>query len=251
MKQIDHYNILLVEDEYYVRQAIKRAIDEQDDIFIVAGEAAGADEALALLKKEAFHIVFTDICMPGMNGLSLAKQISQLYPDIKIVILTGYADFAYAQEAIRNGVCDYLLKPVEAEALSKTLGKINSALSKIYELPEDEMLKAFDAQSVVEKIIDHMQNHYMEQIDFGSLSADYGISPAYMTKIFKKHAENTPVKMLTDIRIHKAKHLLATTNLSIQEIGEAVGYPDQFHFSKTFRKAVDMNPSAYRSEHSK
>ena len=86
----------------------------------------------------------------------------------------------------------------------------------------------------------------MEAVDIGELADQMGFTSAYLSKIFKRFTGTTPIKMLTNIRIHNAKKLLKNTNYSIQEIGKKVGYPDQFHFSKTFRKVVGMNPSAFR-----
>lgn len=247
MKKINNYNILLVEDEHYLRKALKHSIEELDDIYKVVAEAGNGVEALDIMKKETVHIVFTDIQMPVMDGLELSKQIKTLYPDIPIVILTGYSDFNYVQEALRQQVTDYLLKPVSEDDLLSVLSKISLILEKEYELPEDSGVTVRDAKGYVDQIIEHIQEHYMEEIDMGSIAEELGFSSAYLSKIFKRYAGMTPVKMLTDVRIHHAKKLLIETDKSIQEVGAMVGYPDQFHFSKTFRKIVGINPSGYRS----
>ena len=75
-----------------------------------------------------------------------------------------------------------------------------------------------------------------------------GFTSAYLTKIFNRYKGDTPLKYLTDIRIHEARQLLTDTSLPIREVGERVGYPDQFHFSKTFRKLTGLNPTAYRKQ---
>ncbi len=249
MNKIDHYNVLLVEDEYYLRQALVHNVEAIGHPFVVAGAATNGKEALDILKKEAIHIVITDIQMPVMDGLSLARQIHLLYPDIITVILTGYAEFEYAREALRQQVFDYITKPVSEHDMASILAKIQLRLSSSYELSEDESLSGTDSSDYAGQVTTYIKEHYMEDIDFGALAEEMGFSSAYLTKIFKKYTGTTPIKMLTEVRIHHAKHLLTTTSLSIQEIGDAVGYPDQFHFSKTFRKIVDQNPSAYRNSH--
>lgn len=248
MKKIDHYNILLAEDEQYLRRALKHSIEEVDDSYKVIAEASNGAEAMEILKKESIHIIFTDIQMPVMDGLEFSKQCRLLYPDIPIVILTGYSDFNYMQEALRQQVFDYLLKPVSEDDLVSVLSKISLSLEKIYELPEEAATAGGDAKSYVDHVISHIQEHYMEEIDLGSLAGEMGFSAAYLSKIFKRYAGMTPVKMLTDVRIHQAKRLLLETGMSIQEVGAHVGYPDQFHFSKTFRKVVGVNPSKYRAD---
>ena len=249
MNSIDHFSILLVEDEYYLRQALKHNIEAIDEPFVVAHEATNGQEALDILKKEQVHIVITDIQMPVMDGLALAKQIHLLYPEILTVIITGYSEFEYAREALRQQVFDYITKPVSENDMSNILAKIYQKLSTMYELFDDSGLSGGDAKSYSDHVISYIPEHYMEDIDFGSLAESMGFSSAYLTKIFKKHTGTTPIKMLTEVRIHKAKQLLTTTSMSIQEIGSAVGYPDQFHFSKTFRKIVSVNPTSYRNTH--
>lgn len=164
------------------------------------------------------------------------------------MILSGYADFQYAQEALRQGVFDYLLKPVNRENLESTLGKASLTLQKYYELEEDTSMTGKDAQEIVDYVVLYIRNHYMDDIDFSDISSHMGFSSAYLTKLFNKYVGNTPLKYLTDVRIHEAKHLLLNTTLPIREVGEKVGYPDQFHFSKTFRKLTGINPTAYRQQ---
>ena len=246
MRQINHYQVLLVDDEHFLRQSIRRMFEKDADDFRIVAEAADGTEALKQLSQHDIQVVITDIRMPVMDGLKLTERIQALYPDILTVILTGYADFTYAQQAIRYGVSDYLLKPVNTEDMENTLAKLRGRLSSMYELPEDPSAARLGAQESVHQAIRFMQEHYMEDIDIGSLAEDLGFHSAYLTRLFNRYVGETPLKYLTGIRIQEARRLLLDSSLSIADIGERVGYPDQFHFSKTFRKATGMNPSAYR-----
>lgn len=245
MKEKEYYNILLVEDEHYLRQSIVRAIDGLDDIYKVTAQASNGNEAIECLEKEDIQIVITDIQMPVMNGLELAKHINNQYPDTLTIILTGYADFEFAQEALRQHAFEYLLKPLDPDILHKTLNKAGIKLGKIDTTVQNDF-GGYDAREQVDYVVNYIQEHYMDPVDIGELSDELGFTSAYLSKIFKRYTGTTPIKMLTNIRIHNAKKLLSHSNLSIQEIGKQVGYPDQFHFSKTFRKVVGMNPSAFR-----
>ncbi len=248
MTKLNHYNVLLVEDEKLLMQSLSRHIDALDAGFKVICQAANGEEALKKLRTENIHLVMTDIRMPVMDGLTLAKRIHEQYPNILTVILTGYADFDYAREALKQGVFDYMLKPVVQEDLENTLGRVRLQLQKFYELQEDPTLVGHHAEEIVEYTVLYMREHYMDDIDISSFSASMGFTSAYLTKIFNRYKGDTPLKYLTDIRIHEAKQLLSDTSLPIREVGEKVGYPDQFHFSKTFRKLTGMNPTAYRKE---
>lgn len=248
MTRLNHYNVLLVEDEMLLMQSLSRRIESLEAGFKVVCQASNGEDALKYLKKENIHLVMTDIRMPVMDGLALAKRIHEQYPHILTVILTGYADFDYAREAIRQGVFDYMLKPVTMEDLESTLAHVRLHLQKFYELEEDPALIGRDAEEIVEYTVLYMRDHYMDDIDISSFSASLGFTSAYLTKLFNKYKGDTPLKYLTDIRIHEAKRLLTDTGLPIREVGERVGYPDQFHFSKTFRKLTGLNPTAYRKQ---
>lgn len=242
---------MLVEDEMLLMQSLSRHIESLEAGFKVVCQASNGEDALKSLKKENIHLVMTDIRMPVMDGLTLAKRIHEQYPHILTVILTGYADFDYAREALKQGVFDYMLKPVTMEDLESTLGRVRLHLQKFYELEEDPALVGRDAEEIVEYTVLYMREHYMDDIDISSFSAAMGFTSAYLTKLFNKYKGDTPLKYLTDIRIHEAKRLLTDTGLPIREVGERVGYPDQFHFSKTFRKLTGLNPTAYRKQEQK
>lgn len=246
MIKISQFHIMLVEDEILLMQSLARHIEELDMGFKVVCQLTNGEEALKALRTENIHLVITDIRMPVMDGLQLAREIHHRYPNIKTVILSGYAEFDYAREALSQGVVDYLLKPVVTEQLEATLNKVKLELGKIYELEEDTSLSGHNAAQIVEYATLYLREHYMDDVDLSAFSQKLGFSSAYLTKLFNKHKGCTPLKYLTDIRIHQAKDLLLNTDLTIREIGEKVGYPDQFHFSKTFRKVAGVSPSAFR-----
>ena len=118
--------IFLAEDEVIVRETIKRMIPWEDLGFELVGEAADGEMALPLLLRQKPDLLITDIKMPFMDGLTLAKVAKKEIPGLKVVILSGYDDFNYAKQAINIGVEDYLLKPITKNALIERLPEIRS-----------------------------------------------------------------------------------------------------------------------------
>lgn len=116
--------ILLVEDEFYFRQALKKYIAEVPEEFCVCGEAENGREGLRLLLEMQPDIALVDITIPLMNGLDMVEQARQAGCTCKILILTGYSEFSYARKAIGLQVQDYLLKPIKSEELLGTLHRI-------------------------------------------------------------------------------------------------------------------------------
>lgn len=118
---MEEYSLLIVDDEELVRSAIGRIIDWRSLGFTKILEAEDGEEALKICRKNKIHLVMTDIVMPFMDGMELSHILSEEFPDIHIVILTGHEEFQYAKKSIQYGVKNYILKPIGAESLYKEM----------------------------------------------------------------------------------------------------------------------------------
>lgn len=123
-------HILVVDDEPLMRTWLSKSIPKHSTCFDVPNTAQDGIEAIDYLKQAAYDVVITDIKMPGMDGLNLAKFIQENYPDTVVIIISGFNDFAYARKAIQYGVKDYLLKPLVDDDLIKLLNDISKRLQK-------------------------------------------------------------------------------------------------------------------------
>lgn len=124
--------VLIVDDEYIIRQGIAYIVDWEKEGFSIVGEASNGEEALE--KIEALHpdIVLSDIVMPKLDGLDLTKKIQQSYPDIRVIILSSYSDFDYVRNTFQNGAVDYILKPTLNPAeLLKVLRKAAASIPSL------------------------------------------------------------------------------------------------------------------------
>ena len=129
--------ILIVDDEKLERNGIKFLLKREPGEYQVL-EAENGREALGLLQTEQVDILLSDVKMPYMNGLELSKHVREQYPDLPIIIFSGYNDFSYAREAIRYGVLDYVLKPVDPQEFHKTLEKVVSHITTRQEREEKQ-----------------------------------------------------------------------------------------------------------------
>ena len=132
--------ILIVDDERLERNGIKFLLQQEQGEFEVL-EACNGKDALGVLQSGRVDILLSDIKMPYMNGLELAAQARTLYPGLPIVIFSGYNDFSFAREALRYGVSDYVLKPVDPEEFHKTLEKVIHNISFLREQEEKQTRK--------------------------------------------------------------------------------------------------------------
>jgi len=125
------WNLLVVEDESIVRVGLRYMVNWESLGVYWKAEAANGEEALKILETETIHIVLTDIRMPVMDGLSLAKVIKKQYPAVQLIFLSSYDDFNYVKEALRVGAVDYLHKPtMDEEEIAETLRKTVAVLEE-------------------------------------------------------------------------------------------------------------------------
>lgn len=122
--------ILIVDDEEIIRDGICKKIERLMPDALVVAKAKNAKEALEIVKSNHPNIIITDIRMPGIDGLQFISMAHNLYKDIKYIIISGYQDFEYARNAIRLGVKDYLVKPIENEQLKDILEKLEKEISE-------------------------------------------------------------------------------------------------------------------------
>lgn len=144
------YPILIVDDEPIVRQGLL-SFDWVKYGFEAVAACENGRKALEWLQSNRADLVLTDIKMPGIDGVELSRRIQELYPDILVVLLTGYNEFAYAQQAIRTGVFDYLIKPAEDSDFETMLLKSYKAIQEREE--RQRLPDWYEASALLKKMI--------------------------------------------------------------------------------------------------
>lgn len=157
--------ILIIEDEYFFRQLLKKYINSYPEEFELVGEANNGRAGIELLESLSPDIALVDITMPMMNGIDVIREANSLGMGTKMIILTGYSEFEYAKEAIQLGVQDYLLKPVQIDELYQSLKKAALALDR------DWLARDAQASVVANNNVDEaIHNRLMEKLLFGPLN---------------------------------------------------------------------------------
>lgn len=243
---------MVVEDEYLIRENIIKKVTSLNLPLDLVGVASNGKDALDLVETLQPHLLITDIKMPQMDGLELTKHIYTTHPHIKAVILSGYSDFSFAQQALRYGAKDFLLKPVSSENLNTCLQKMLIMLDSEY---NDTAVLSIDAHTLSKEEISNIAEAYLREnftkdISLSELADKLGFTPDYISRNFKKYKHESPIKYITKLRINEAKRLLINhPELDIKKVGDLVGYNDPFYFSRVFKANTDLYPSEYRSQH--
>lgn len=228
--------ILIAEDEPKSRAAMASRLRSLLGEGANIETAADGSEAVAKAQQVKPELIFMDIDMPRKNGLEAAAVVKSQLPRTHIVFLTAYDRFDYAVGALRAGGEEYLLKPASEADLRDTLRKFFVALPDAVQSasPFENELRVW------------VQRHYTEDVALEDAAESMGMSPFYFSRQIKTATGRTFLDFLTDYRIEKAKHRLKYTEMSVNEVGRSVGYPDSNYFTKVFKRTAGCTPTAYR-----
>lgn len=241
------YRVILIDDERIIVEGLRKVVKWSDyncEVVAVANDAVTGSE---LIRKTHPHIVFTDIRMPGQDGLTMIAGLRSEFPDMQVAVLTGYRDFSYAQEAIRLGVARFLLKPSKMDEINEALQEMTSRLDKLPQTEEEEDQAVNAGSFIVNQAIAYMEKAYQQKLTLQSVSDHCYVSQWHLSKLLNRYAEKSFYDILNSIRIQKAKELLSDPSLKIGQISEMVGYSDTAHFARTFKKFEGMSANEFRN----
>lgn len=248
--------LIIAEDEEIIRRGLVATIDWAAMGAEVIGDAADGLEAWKLIETEKPDVLLTDIRMPRLSGLQLAEKLREAGNPVHVIFLTSYADFSYAQQAVRLGACDYLLKPVDEEELMAVLRRIRQQ-DRSHSVPvaeKEEIVSLIDWQSLladthlnpyVRDVLEFLPMHYQERLSVEEMSAQQGVSASYLSRKLKETTGHTFNSLLTRFRLQQSLALLAEGRLRVYEVAEAVGFSDYKNYAQVFRKYLAMTPSQY------
>lgn len=252
------YKAVIVDDEHTIVEGLSRLLPWAHYRCEVAGTAEDGQTALEVIRSTKPDILFTDIRMPALDGLSLIAALRSEFPLMQITILSGYPDFEYAQKAIRLGVSNYILKPSKMAELEEALQTMVKTLDERTPRPApDEMPpapkdaeKASDTAGnfIIHNAEKYIEAHYAEKLTLTDVADHVYVSQWHLSKLISKHTGQNFSDLLNGVRIRKAKELLADSSLRIWEVSEMVGFSDVTHFSRIFKKIENCSANEYRNE---
>ncbi len=230
--------IVIVEDELRVRNGLINLIPKINEHYKVCGYAENGYEGIKVVRDHQPDLVISDIQMPKMDGLTMISQIKSMGLSPKFVLLSGYAEFQYAQQGIQLGVKEYLLKPITVAKLSQLLETLDEK-EKSYTVGEAQY------PPLIQAIIQFIDENYAQRLGLDVFAEEYHMTPEYISLMFTKKTGMTFSNYLKKVRIEHAKDLLIHSNMKVYEIACRVGYSDQKYFSKVFKEYTGVTPKQY------
>lgn len=237
------YRLLVADDEKKLLSGLCDFYPWKELGFQIVARAENGQKALEYLTRNPVDVVLTDISMPVMSGMELAEILYREYPKIKVVFLSGYAEFRYAQQALKFGVQDYILKPVKTDVLRKTFTELKQKMDRERRSDEEERGYYGNIINAVENYV--RSNPGKATLDDAALLAN--LSAGYLSALFKKETGTNFSDYVLKVKMEKAKELLVRPEYKTYEISERLGYENPKNFSRAFKAYWGVSPRNFRT----
>jgi Response regulator containing CheY-like receiver domain and AraC-type DNA-binding domain len=248
------YTIVIIDDEKWVIKSLLATLSMQND-FQIIGEAYNGIDGFKLIKNTIPDIAFIDIKMPGLGGLELLKNLNEINCPTLCIIISGHAEFAYAQKALENNAIGYCLKPFSATEINENLFRATTFLTKQKashssspQLKPPSDFARYTTNKIVQNILFHIHERYTENLSIQLIARLCNVNANYASQLFNQEMKVSFSHYLSLLRINEAKQLLKNTDLSISTIALTIGYQDYFYFAKVFKKITGTTPTKFRKE---
>lgn len=241
--------IIIVEDEKRASRGLRDLLLSISEECEVVAEASDGQKAFELILGLKPDVVFTDIKMPFMDGISLIKAVrARGVVKTRFVIISAYEEFELARQAISLGVVEYLVKPLTLEDVEKVWMRLNEAEEADFIAandPADLKSQYPDAHPLILKALDIIQCSFATKLSQKDLAEDLGISAEYFSFLFSRDIGENYAKFLRRFRIEKAKILLSTDSVPKEQIPYSVGFSDPKYFYRCFKEETGVNMTEY------
>lgn len=246
------FRVLIADDEETIRNGLKRLIESYNLNLSVIATAEDGKSAMKLIQEYKPEIILMDINMPFMNGLEIIEKLRQTDENTKIIIISGYDQFSYAQKALELGVFSYLLKPINyrdfKDILIRAMDSYSERMWEINKLRENDNELNPHSDIVINPVSYIKENFTSKDLSLNSLSEELFTSQSYLAKIIKQQTGSNFTDYLNKLRIDMAIKFLMNKDIhySIKDISDMVGYNSQHYFSRAFKNYMGLSPSQYR-----
>lgn len=243
---------MIVDDEPIERIGIKKMVERSFLNLDILEDAKNGLEAIEKARANKPNIILMDIRMPKKTGLEAQKEIISFLPKVQTIILTAYSDFNFAQEAIKYGVADFLLKPVRPTELKVSIEKTIDYLTRVdVQAFNQQNELSYQDSNPIAIVIKYIERNISEEITLANSAKVVHLSPQYLSRYFKKETGLTFTEYVTKVKIERAKKLITQTNKPVYRIALELGFNDAAYFSKVFLKYAKVTPLQFKKNYEK
>lgn len=245
------YRLLIADDEESMLSGLTTQVDWTSMNLQPVAVLRNGQDAIAYLRAHSVDVALCDIIMPGATGLDIARFVQEHSLPTCVILLSGYKEFEYAQQAMRYGVQHYLTKPFLMSTLRNAMQDAVERLSasRKQEDKETDTVPALAPErlsAAAAHVCAFIKAHYAQDITLQQAADLVYLNPVYLSRLFRAQTGLTFSDYITRTRIKAAMQLLATTRLPVCEVSKLTGYPNIKHFYRMFKRETGKTPTAYR-----
>lgn len=248
MKRVKQmYKMIIIDDDAEASTSLGNYFPWEENDFTVVEKFYDGYTAYNYLQQNQVDFILSDIKMPGMDGIELAKKLSGQNRKEIIVFVSAYRDFEYARKALEYGVCYYFLKPFTYREIKEKLEHIKALIQKRQNQTEAANESGDNInEKQISKMKEYINDNY-RYADLVSVAGFIGMNSSYLSRFFKEKTGENITTYITRIRMQQALLLLQNEQVkNIYAICEKVGYSNPISFSKAFLRQYGVTPMEYR-----
>ncbi|MFI3172715.1 MAG: response regulator [Eubacteriales bacterium] len=236
------YKVYVVDDDKLLLDEIVNAVPWMDNGFEVVGFSHSPVTAIKEIPELAPDLVFSDLKMPGMDGIEMIQELKDVGVESEYVLLSAHSSFEDSRRFFRTSGFDYLLKPLQHDEVQITLERLSENLAKKNPIPvlADNISPSFS------ELIKFVNEKFDQKHTLESLSKRFGINPNYICNLFSKNYNTTLTRYITDLRMAAVVQAMRVPGRSFKEIAVDSGYTDYYYFCKVFKSYYGVSPSNYK-----
>jgi len=249
------YQAIIIDDEKWIVKSLIATIKNQE-YFQITEEFYDGLSGLEYIRTHEPELAFVDVRIPGMGGLDILQAAHTEGLRTLFIMISGHAEFAYAQKAMFHNAIGYCLKPFSRNELLDSMQKAWRILNEQGRDESDASSGSIQdgfipkhltsSHKSVQAMIDYTESHYREDISIQDLAEHCSINANYASQLFKHETGTSFISFLTALRMEHAEWLLSHTADPVFQIAAAVGYSDYFYFARVFKKVKGYTPTSYR-----
>ena len=240
--------VILIDDDIWALADMRETFHFDRYGFEIAGEYRSAEDAVRAMENRAPDLIVSDICMSAGSGLDLAALCAEKYPDTVMILVSGHERFDFAQEAIRQGVFAYLLKPLLDSEVARTMERLLAHLPAPETDADKETPGTPAADSLAGRAMSYIEAHYDVSLPLETVAGALYVNKNYLSDVFSKSLGMTFTQYKNTVRIRHAKELIRKGGLSMTEIAQKTGFDSSSRFSKVFHQIEGISPQQYQQK---
>lgn len=255
------YNLVIVDDETKIRNGLSNFFPWHEVGFRVVYEAKNGKDTLDYVQNHPVDVILSDIKMPVMSGIELLEHLYKQKSRVKVVFLTGYKEFEYAQKALVYGASNLIVKPTKYNELVNVFSKLRDDLDneRLDKINTSEFLEEYCNSDIVDmedqgyhsKVISTIKSYVEENyatVTLEDVSKQVHLNSSYLSKYFKRKTGQNFSEFVLSVKMKKAAVLLDDIRYKVYDVSMMVGYDNAKNFTTTFKKYYGKSPKEYREK---